>query len=473
MKFPKVITVACEKGGVGKTTIATNLAVYLKALREDLPVTVLSFDNHFTVDRMFAIEKKRHEKSVKDLFDGGHPAELVELGQYGVSFIPSARRLDQPEGAAGKEGYLSEIFSESSIDGIVIMDTRPVLDFFSKSALLASDLVIIPIKDLPSLNNLKGITDLFDEEGVTAPEIRLIPSIVDGMVKFRNNTISMDMFLRSVSTERGYDLFGSSIAKSPKVESLTTNLTFEVYPIINHAKNTQAHGGFKAVATEVLTMMDEKNEPKSLLRYRKKHVDESPGNKKYRQLMETTIPYCPSCAEEVSARSLYIKPEMLYFESGSRTKGFIDIACLKKGLLDLLGKKSPLLKPLADQVAARIEDDATLCITVAKSGEDGQPDHLVMSLYDNDGERLAMETAEFNLSGEPGSLIAKMSEPTALGPAACLIRLGGRPIPDLILLEENYHLFQDAKMKILLDTNKKLSSFSSAKGRTTVVADDF
>ncbi|NIP49193.1 MAG: ParA family protein, partial [Gammaproteobacteria bacterium] len=45
MNRPFVITVASEKGGVGKTTIATNLAVYLKALREDLPVTIASFDN--------------------------------------------------------------------------------------------------------------------------------------------------------------------------------------------------------------------------------------------------------------------------------------------------------------------------------------------------------------------------------------------------------------------------------------------
>ena len=54
--YPYVITVSSEKGGVGKTTLATNLAIFLKALDENLPVSILSFDNHFTVDKMFAIK---------------------------------------------------------------------------------------------------------------------------------------------------------------------------------------------------------------------------------------------------------------------------------------------------------------------------------------------------------------------------------------------------------------------------------
>jgi len=54
MSAPYIVTISSEKGGVGKTTLATNLAIYLKALHEDLPVTLLSFDNHFSVDQMFS-----------------------------------------------------------------------------------------------------------------------------------------------------------------------------------------------------------------------------------------------------------------------------------------------------------------------------------------------------------------------------------------------------------------------------------
>ena len=61
-KYPYVITISSEKGGVGKTTLATNLAIYLKALSEDLPVSVVSLDNHFTVDKMFCHQRAENHR---------------------------------------------------------------------------------------------------------------------------------------------------------------------------------------------------------------------------------------------------------------------------------------------------------------------------------------------------------------------------------------------------------------------------
>ncbi len=100
MTGPYVVTISSEKGGVGKTTLATNLAIYLKAIDEDLPVTLLSFDNHLSVDRMFRIGRGRERATVRDLLTGDHGVEdLIELGQYGVCFIPSWRDTETLRGS--------------------------------------------------------------------------------------------------------------------------------------------------------------------------------------------------------------------------------------------------------------------------------------------------------------------------------------------------------------------------------------
>ncbi|MDH3972829.1 MAG: ParA family protein [Deltaproteobacteria bacterium] len=456
MKFPKIITIACEKGGVGKTTIATNLAIYLKAMWEDLPVTVFSFDNHFTIDKLFSLEKKRKAHSIRDIFNKANVKDLVELGQYGVNFIPSSRNIDY-RGDTYDE--LISKFSESSLGGIVIVDTRPVLDYFTKSALLASDMVIVPVKDLPSLNNLKGMSDFFEEMGEHMPDVRLLPSIVDGMVKFKNDSITMDQFLRSVSRERGHHLMKASIAKSPKVESLTTNITFEVYPIINHARNTQAHKGFIDVAKEIMDALHDKNEPKSLLMYRKKYFDKATtSNKTYRQMMEKVLPYCPICAEEISSRTLYMKPDMLYFESGTLTKGFIDTNCFLQHFLGPLTKKSDSLHRISRKIDGLFHKDMTLSVTI-NNGANGETEkRFSISLYDESGEPLDRVSVSLECAAGITPILETIMEKTPVGPSPSLIKLGGSPIPDAIFLEENYHKFQDTKLKILLDSNSRLSS---------------
>ena len=52
----KVVAVVSNKGGVGKTTVATNLAIYLRALHEELPVALVTLDDQSIVERMFRLK---------------------------------------------------------------------------------------------------------------------------------------------------------------------------------------------------------------------------------------------------------------------------------------------------------------------------------------------------------------------------------------------------------------------------------
>src|SRR5512141_2096919 len=97
--YPYIITISSEKGGVGKTTLATNLAIFLKALDEELPVSIFSFDNHFTIDKMFAFKGSPQHGAVSELLSGCQGNSLLNTGQYGVNYIPSSHNLNKEKSA--------------------------------------------------------------------------------------------------------------------------------------------------------------------------------------------------------------------------------------------------------------------------------------------------------------------------------------------------------------------------------------
>lgn len=250
---PFVVTVASEKGGVGKTTVATNLAVYLKALREDLPVTIASFDNHFSVDAMFAIGGSGGHP-VSGLF-GSDVAARVTLGEYGVRFFASERHLAAPDEDTAR---LRAALGVSRLGGVLILDTRPILDYFTLSALVAADLVLAPVKDRASLVNVAALQRAMRDEGGDASALWLLPSLIDGRLRLREG-VGVQEYLEFVARERGYQLVPTALAKSPKVEGLALGSARRVFPVLTHARGTLVHRQLRELAGFVLQKLDEQS----------------------------------------------------------------------------------------------------------------------------------------------------------------------------------------------------------------------
>lgn len=321
MNRPFVITVASEKGGVGKTTIATNLAVYLKALREDLPVTIVSFDNHFSVDQMFALGS-RPETSVADLLEDSSATELTALGQYGVQYVASCRRLQPPPCAPS---WLRQRIDTAAFTGILILDTRPILDWFTEAALLAAELVLVPVKDRAALINAGALRQVLAADKRT-DRLWLLPSLVDSRARL-SAEVRVHEFLTYAARERDYQVLDMYISKSPKVESLASGFSSSIRPVLTHARNTAVHQQFKQLAEFVLSQFDAEV---SDGRDRQTGIESdvavrmAPGHHR-RLVLE-----CPYCGHQFFSYAGHF-----YFDLRSRRRGFIHPACFEKIANDL------------------------------------------------------------------------------------------------------------------------------------------
>jgi cellulose biosynthesis protein BcsQ len=336
LTYPYTITISSEKGGVGKTTLATNLAIYLKAMREDLPVTIFSFDNHFTIDKMFELKKRNDDDShdVHALLMGAKAADVVQTGQYGVGYIQSSTELGDIHERFKGPMTLTRMLAESGLSGIVIIDTRPDLNILTQNALYAADRVLIPVKDLPSLENCKNIFALFDQRGIDKKSLALLPCLIDSRIKFDGVFKDQKTLLRAIAVNRGYRCLDTYISKSPKVESLNTNPEGKIYPILTHARGTEVHSQFAEISRDILRSVDTTKETRACLYHTWLLEKEANKKESYLARLEGLSERCLICG---SLLSEHPDNRSFYFETSDRAcRGFLHGNCVSSMLCSAL-----------------------------------------------------------------------------------------------------------------------------------------
>jgi chromosome partitioning protein len=253
----KVLTVASNKGGVGKTTISSNLAVYFRALREEMPILILGFDDQSLLDRMFALDPREPEQTVVTGMREGTFKNVIRLGQYGVHYVPSAPNVSELKNELHDPLCLIRALQNTEWNGLVIIDTKSDLEILTRNAVAASDLVLVPVKNDTSLQEAKKVFSLLDELALPRERARIILSILDQRIKFR--ALEQPDLLALLLTEirdMGYPLLESFISGSPKVESLSSNPGGRVQSVLHSATGSIVRRQLQHVAVEVLEALE-------------------------------------------------------------------------------------------------------------------------------------------------------------------------------------------------------------------------
>lgn len=242
-----ILTIHSEKGGVGKTTLATNLALYFRQLWPQRQVVLLSLDNHKTVDQMYRLPAnqplRRELGTVADLLSGAAPLEaLLEEGLGGVSFVPSCGDSQRLRALCGDIDVLARrLVVSAPASGVLIIDTPPIFDTLAQNALLVADRVLVPVKDAPSMQNLSRLYQFLRQQGLPQKLAQVLPSMVEQRIRYNGPFKDPCELVRAFAAHRGYPCVRGFISKSPKVEALNTNPDGVPRPVLTHGRQTEVH----------------------------------------------------------------------------------------------------------------------------------------------------------------------------------------------------------------------------------------
>ena len=173
-----------QKGGVGKTTTAANLAVVLFA-RPHRRVLVIDSDPQFALTRQLGAEDRSLGVNLVDVLAGRAAAnDAIVQNVHGIDLIAAAPALAGVEmslvGELGRERFLTDALDPLSNEyDDVIIDTPPNLGLLTVNALVIAELVIAPVsaEDDASLHGIRELRQTLHKltDRLSAPSPALMP----------------------------------------------------------------------------------------------------------------------------------------------------------------------------------------------------------------------------------------------------------------------------------------------------------
>ena len=248
----RIIAIANQKGGVGKTTTNVNLATCLAQAGKR--VLVADMDPQGNTTSGFGVDKHKVETSIYSLLSGEAYLEQVaiDVGIEGLQLLPANIELsgaeieliDQPE----REYKLRDIFNHAKyLYDFILIDCPPSLNMLTINALCAADSILVPLQC--EYYALEGMTQLMHT--INLVQRRLNPNLaIEGIVftMYDSRTNLSAQVVEEVRNNMTAHIFDSIIPRNVRLSEAPSH----GLPISLYAPNSKGANAYIKLAAEVI-----------------------------------------------------------------------------------------------------------------------------------------------------------------------------------------------------------------------------
>jgi chromosome partitioning protein len=254
----KVIAIANQKGGVGKTTTAVNLAACLAALGRR--VLLFDLDPQANATSGLGLEKVSGASAYQVLLGEGSLLEKVQPTAFeGLHVIPSEVDLCGVDiELARAENHLQRVrqvldpILQSARFDFILIDCPPALGVLTLNAFASAHGVLVPLQceyyALEGISMLNRVMSQLHDTGVN-PALELIGVV---MTMFDGRTRLSQQVVGEVREHFGEKVFETVI---PRTTRLAEAPSFGK-PIIHYDKYSSGAAAYEMLAQEVLSRLE-------------------------------------------------------------------------------------------------------------------------------------------------------------------------------------------------------------------------
>lgn len=218
----RIITIANQKGGVGKTTTAINLATALAAIGER--VLIIDLDPQGNASTGLGIDRRDRKLSSYDILTGerGLLEATLETAVPNLYILPSTMDLlgiemeisQQPDRVFRLKRALES--DEATAFSYILLDCPPSFNLLTMNAMAAAHSVLVPLQcEFFALEGLSQLLETVDQVRRTVNPGLDIQGIVLTMFDSRNNLAQQ--VVHDVRTHLGEKVYHTLIPRNVRV----------------------------------------------------------------------------------------------------------------------------------------------------------------------------------------------------------------------------------------------------------------